>query len=64
MCDKKLCKLRVNKDNCIGCGCCIGSFPDSITFDDDGKAEIISVNDEDIEDILSICPMSAIEEEE
>ena len=53
-------KLKVNKDICIGCGACVGAFPDSFTLDDNGKAECIKEVDNP-DDAKANCPVGAIE---
>lgn len=54
-------KLKVNKDACIGCGACVGAFPDAFTFDDNGKAECIK-EVEKPEEAKNNCPVGAIGE--
>lgn len=51
-------KLRIDKSQCIGCGCCAGTYPDDITIGDDGLAELISGEGE--EEVVGVCPVSAI----
>lgn len=55
-------KLKVNKDACIGCGLCVGSYPDVFRFDDEGKAEASAPAADDCE-AVEACPVAAIEEE-
>ena len=62
-------KVKVNQDNCIGCGACV-SLTDSKIFDfnDDGKAyalkeEIEKTDEEVTHTAIEYCPTSAIEEE-
>ena len=55
-------KVRVDKSACIGCGCCVGTYPDDFQFGDDGLAEPISGVAE--EDAASVCPVGAISVEE
>ncbi len=52
-------KLKVNKDTCIGCGACIGAYPDAFTFDADGKAECIK-EVENPDEVKANCPAAAI----
>ena len=62
-------KVTVNKDACIGCGLCVGSYPETFEFDDEGKAAVIGEIDEAAADeaiaaadeAISNCPVSAIE---
>lgn len=61
-------KVRVNKDVCVGCGCCNGIAPELFDFGDDGLAEcIVSEVPADLEDAcndaIAGCPVQAIEEE-
>ena len=32
-------KLKVDKDLCVGCGLCVGSYAEAFAFDDENKAE-------------------------
>ena len=54
-------KLKVNKDACIGCGACVGAFPEAFTFDNDGKAECIKEVDKP-DEVKGNCPVGAISE--
>ena len=55
-------KLKVNKDACIGCGLCVGSYPETFEFDEEGKATVIADMDEAVVDeAISNCPAGAIE---
>lgn len=54
-------KLKVDKDACIGCGSCVGAYPESFALDSDGKAECIKPVD-NAEDAKSNCPVGAISE--
>ena len=53
-------KLKVNKDVCIGCGACVGAFPEAFTFDAEGKAECVK-EVEKPEEVKANCPVGAIE---
>ena len=57
-------KLKVNGNICIGCGACAGTYPNIFQFNDDGIAEVIEGNknqvSEDAEEIVEICPVGAI----
>lgn len=60
-------KLKVNKDNCIGCGACQAICPDVFEIEDDGLAntKIDEINNELQDDAIDAkegCPTSAIEE--
>ncbi len=55
-------KVTVNKDACIGCGLCVGSYPETFEFDEEGKATVIADIDEAVVDeAISNCPAGAIE---
>ncbi len=54
-------KVKINKDVCIGCGCCAGTYPDDFAIGDDGLAQ--AVNGEADEEAVAVCPVGAIEEE-
>ncbi len=54
-------KLTVNKDLCVGCGLCVGSYSDVFTFDADNKAEVIAECDDSVaEEAVASCPAGAI----
>ena len=55
-------KVKVDASSCIGCGGCIGSYPDDFQFNADGLAE--PINGEAEEGAASVCPVGAISEEE
>lgn len=55
-------KVTVNKDACIGCGLCVGSYPETFEFDEEGKATVIADMDEAVVDeAISNCPAGAID---
>ena len=51
-------KVRIDADMCIGCGGCVGSYPDDFQFNDNGQAEPIS-GEADAE-AADVCPVGAI----
>ena len=54
-------KLTVDKDLCIGCGLCVGTYDSAFTFDAEGKAEVIGEIDENTADeAIASCPAGAI----
>ena len=55
-------KVRIDQSQCIGCGCCAGTYPDDFRIGDSGLAEAITGEAE--EEAVSICPVGAISEEE
>ncbi len=57
-------KLKVNKEACVGCGLCVGTFPETFDFDDDNQAKVIAECDENTaEEAIASCPAGAIEKE-
>ena len=55
-------KLTVNTDTCIGCGLCVGNYPEAFEFDDEGKAKVIAELDESTaDDAIANCPAAPIE---
>jgi len=54
-------KVILNEDRCIGCGACMSVAPDTFTFSDEGRAEMINdtVTEAAIE-ASEMCPVSAI----
>jgi len=53
-------KLKINKDNCIGCGACVGVNPEAFVLNNDGKAEVIKEVDNP-DEMIALCPGTAIE---
>lgn len=65
--------LKVNKDECIGCGFCFGNYTDEFMQGDDGLAEVKPEFDlnkadddqkEEVDEAIEGCPVSAIEKKE
>ena len=60
-------KIKVN-ENCIGCGACTAIAPEYFEFNDEGYAQPINKEVEEInDDVIEAkegCPTSAIEIEE
>ena len=57
-------KAKVNVDECIGWGACVGADGDIFAFNDEGKAEAIAEGDEaDVADAIASCPVAAIVED-
>ena len=61
-------KICVDKEKCIGCGACEGMEPDVFELGDDGFAESIKKDyeelsdkiKENVDDAISNCPTAAI----
>ncbi len=54
-------KLEVN--NCIGCGMCIGTDPEHFEFDSDGLSTVKSeenLDSEALQSAIAGCPVNAI----
>ena len=61
-------KVKVNSDNCIGCGACAAICGNVFELNDEGISTVINneVSDNDKDDVkeaIESCPTSAIEEE-
>lgn len=61
-------KVKVNKDQCIGCGACAAIVPDVFEIEDDGlacaKGEVTESNKDEVIDASESCPTGAINVEE
>ncbi|MFA6667311.1 MAG: ferredoxin [Bacilli bacterium] len=54
-------KVKVDSDTCVGCGLCVGSFPDTFEFDENGKAKVHGDIDEGgADEAIGNCPAGAI----
>jgi ferredoxin len=56
-------KISIDKDACIGCGACTGVSPDFYKMTDDGKAEPVKGQVDDLgnaKDGQDSCPVSCI----
>lgn len=60
-------KVRVNKDECFGCGACTATCPEVFQMEDDGKAGVVAQPDAStesaVDDAVNGCPVGAIKEE-
>jgi len=56
-------KLHVESDLCVGCGLCVGSYPEVFEFDDENKAKVVAECDDSVaEEAIASCPAGAIQE--
>lgn len=60
-------KVKVNHEQCIGCGACQAICPDVFEFTDEGLMEAIKdeINKDfidDVKDAMEGCPVDAIHE--
>ena len=60
-------KIKVNQENCIGCGLCVSSAEDLFEFNDEGisvvKVDTVPEDKQDeAKEAIENCPVSAIEE--
>lgn len=60
-------KVKVNQENCIGCGLCVSSAEDLFEFNDEGisvvKVDTVPEDKQDeAKEAIEGCPVSAIEE--
>lgn len=60
-------KVKVNNEQCIGCGACQAICPDVFDFDDEGimqatEEEIKDDFKDDVVDAIEGCPVDAIKE--
>lgn len=54
-------KVTVDTEACLGCGACVGSFPETFAFDDEGKAKVIGdIDDAAADEAIATCPVGAI----
>lgn len=61
-------KVKVNRDNCIGCGACEAICPEVFNLDDEGLSTVICNNFENIDEnsiteAVESCPTNAISKE-
>ena len=61
-------EIKVNKENCIGCGLCVNICPEVFAIDENGKSEVLEGNIEKfknaIDDSIKSCPVNAIRRSE
>ena len=61
-------KVKVNRDNCIGCGACEAICQEVFNLDDEGLSTVICNNFENIDEnsiteAVESCPTNAISKE-
>jgi len=50
-------------ETCIGCSACVAISPDVFELDDEGKSEVIDLENydgKDVDDSIAACPVDAI----
>ena len=59
--------FKVDKENCIGCGACVGTCDNVFDFDDDNLAYVKNQPNNENENLaieaMENCPTNAIEKE-
>ncbi len=54
-------KVKVDADACVGCGLCVGSFPETFEFDENGKASVHGdIEEASADEAVASCPAGAI----
>lgn len=61
-------KVKVNRDNCIGCGACAAICSEVFEIDDEGisvakEEEVTEEDKQAVQDAIDSCPTGAIEAE-
>ncbi len=61
-------KVKVNRDNCIGCGACESICPEVFQLDDDGLSTVVwdeskKIDETSVQEAVESCPTSAISNE-
>lgn len=61
-------QVKIEQDECIGCGACVELCPDIFAFDDDQNKAYVTApeggNQECINEAIASCPVSCISNEE
>mgnify|MGYP004623196755 FL=1 len=60
-------KAIVDRDACIGCGACEGTYPSVFQIDDENISKVISNDIKDealLDEAIDSCPTGAISKEE
>ncbi len=58
--------VRIDRDECIGCGACAELCPDVFVLDDEDKAEVIAPEGGDqacIDEAIASCPVGCISQD-
>lgn len=56
--------IKLDQNNCIGCGLCVNLCPECFKFNGEGKVEVKEgCLTDNIQNIIDSCPMQAISEE-
>lgn len=54
--------IKVNQDQCIGCGLCVGLCPEVFQINTEGKAEVVAQTNLDCaKTAAASCPVQVIE---
>ena len=61
-------KISVSKEECIGCGFCMGAAPEAFEFGEDGlskaKIDFVDTLSDEINTAIENCPTGAIKVED
>lgn len=60
-------QVRIDREECIGCGTCVELCPEVFAMGEDDKAEVIKEEGGDqacIDEAIASCPTSCISQEE
>ena len=63
--DKKVSKLKIDREKCINCGTCVATYSELFEFADDGDVVVKKDADftgKDLDEIKGVCPQEAIVE--
>lgn len=53
--------IKVNQNQCIGCGLCVGMCPETFMMNADGKSEVLAQTDNECaQNAVASCPVNAI----
>jgi ferredoxin len=55
-------KMKVDKEKCIGCGLCVSIAEKAFKLSDEGKAEVLAIEEEEakVQEAIDSCPVGAI----